>query len=63
MGILSSLWTGVSGLQAQGEGLSVTADNIANSNTTGFKGSRAEFQDIMSRNLKGIDGGNQMELT
>lgn len=60
MGALSSLWTGVSGLQAQGEGLSVVADNIANANTTGFKASRAEFQDIMSRNLKGIDGGNQM---
>jgi flagellar hook protein FlgE len=60
MGVLSSLWTGVSGLQAQGEGLSVVADNIANANTTGFKASRAEFQDIMSRNLKGIDGGNQM---
>ena len=37
MAILSSLWTGVSGLQAQGEGLSVVADNIANANTTGFK--------------------------
>lgn len=60
MGVLSSLWTGVTGLQAQGEGLSVVADNIANANTTGFKASRAEFQDIMSRNLKGIDGGNQM---
>ena len=60
MAILSSLWTGVSGLQAQGEGLSVVADNIANANTTGFKASRAEFQDIMSRNLKGLDGGNQM---
>ncbi|MBY0553666.1 flagellar hook protein FlgE [bacterium] len=60
MGILSSMWTGVSGLQAQGEGLSVVADNIANSNTTGFKASRAEFEDIMSRNLKGIDGGNQL---
>ena len=60
MGALSSLWTGVSGLQAQGEGLSVVADNIANANTTGFKASRAEFQDIMSRNIKGIDGGNQM---
>lgn len=60
MGVLSSLWTGVSGLQAQGEGLSVVADNIANANTTGFKASRAEFQDIMSRNLKGIDGGNQL---
>lgn len=60
MGVLSSLWTGVSGLQAQGEGLSVVADNIANANTTGFKASRAEFQDIMSRSLKGIDGGNQL---
>lgn len=60
MGVLSSMWTGVSGLQAQGEGLGVVADNIANSNTTGFKASRAEFQDIMSRNLKGIDGGNQL---
>ena len=60
MGVLSSLWTGVSGLQAHGEALSVVADNVANASTTGFKSSRAEFQDIMSRNLKGIDGGNQM---
>lgn len=60
MGVLSSMWTGVSGMQAMGQGLSVTADNIANSNTTGFKASRAEFGDIMSRNLKGIDGGNQI---
>ena len=60
MGILSSMWTGVSGLSSQGEALSVVADNIANSNTTGFKASRAEFEDIMSRNVKGIDGGNQL---
>lgn len=60
MGILSSMWTGISGLTAQGEGLSVTADNIANANTTGFKASRAEFEDIMSRTVKGIDGGNQL---
>lgn len=60
MGVLSSLWTGVSGLQAHGEALSVVADNVANASTTGFKASRAEFQDIMSKNLKGIDGGNQL---
>lgn len=60
MGILSSLFTGVSGLSAQGEALGVVADNIANSNTTGFKASRAEFQDIISKNLKGILGGNQI---
>lgn len=60
MGILSSMYTGVSGLKAMGEGLGVVADNIANSNTTGFKASRAEFHDIMARDLKGIDGGNQL---
>jgi flagellar hook protein FlgE len=60
MGILSSLYTGVSGLTAQGEALGVIGDNIANANTVGFKASRAEFQDIISKNLKGILGGNQI---
>jgi len=60
MGILSSMYTGVSGLSAHGEALGVTADNIANAGTTGFKASRAEFQDIISKSLKGIQGGNQI---
>ncbi len=60
MGVLSSLYTGVSGLQAQGEALGVIGDNIANANTVGFKASRAEFQDIVSKSLKGILGGNQI---
>ena len=60
MGVLSSLYTGVSGLQAQGEALGVIGDNIANANTIGFKASRAEFQDIVSKSLKGLLGGNQI---
>ncbi len=60
MGVLSSLYTGVSGLAAQGEALNVVGDNIANANTTGFKSSRAEFQDIIAKSLKGILGGNQI---
>lgn len=60
MGVLSSLYTGVSGLSAQGEALGVIGDNIANSNTVGFKASRAEFQDIVAKSLKGILGGNQI---
>jgi flagellar hook protein FlgE len=60
MGVLSSLFTGVSGLTAQGEALSVVADNIANANTIGFKASRAEFQDLVAKNLKGVLGGNQI---
>ncbi len=60
MGILSSLYTGVSGLAAQGEALGVIGDNIANANTVGFKASRAEFQDIVAKSLKGLLGGNQI---
>lgn len=60
MGVLSSLYTGVSGMTAQGEALQVIGDNIANANTIGFKASRAEFQDIIAKNLKGILGGNQI---
>lgn len=60
MGILSSLYTGISGLQGQGEALSIYGDNIANANTTGFKTSRPEFQDVVAKSLKGALGGNQI---
>ena len=60
MGILSSFNIGVSGLHAAGSSMSVIGDNIANSGTFGFKGSRAEFQDMLAKSLKGIDGGDQI---
>jgi flagellar hook protein FlgE len=60
MSVLTSLYTGISGMKAQGEALNVIGDNIANANTTGFKSSRVEFQDIVSKSLKGIEGGNQI---
>src|SRR5262249_55478051 len=37
-----------SGLIATGEALSVTGNNIANVNTTAFKGSRSEFADLLA---------------
>lgn len=60
MGILSSMYTGVSGIQANGEALGIISDNIANANTTGFKTSRAEFADVVAKSLKGVLGGNQI---
>src|SRR6478735_8697995 len=60
MGILSSMYTGITGLQGQGEALSIYGDNIANANTTGFKTSRPEFQDVVAKSLKGLLGGNQI---
>lgn len=60
MSILQSLNTGVTGLQASGQSMSVVSDNIANAGTFGFKSSRAEFQDMLAKSLKGIDGGDQI---
>jgi flagellar hook protein FlgE len=60
MGTLTSMYSSVTGLKSHGQALSVVADNIANASTNGFKASRAEFQDLLSRSLKGAFGGNQI---
>ena len=60
MSILRSFNIGVAGLRAAGSGMGVVGDNIANAGTTGFKASRAEFQDMLATSLSGIDGGDQM---
>jgi len=54
------MYTGVTGLQGQGEALSVFGDNIANANTNGFKVSRPEFQDVMGQSMNGVLGGGQI---
>jgi flagellar hook protein FlgE len=53
MSLISSLYTGASGLEANSTDLSVIGDNIANSNTIGFKESRAAFEDAMSQQMIG----------
>ena len=40
--------TALSGLNAASSELNVTANNVANANTTGFKSSRAEFADVFN---------------
>lgn len=44
----------LSGLNAASTDLSVTAHNMANVNTTGFKRSRAEFSDVFSNSTFGL---------
>ncbi|HEU0264884.1 MAG TPA: flagellar hook-basal body complex protein, partial [Geobacterales bacterium] len=51
MSITSALYTGISGLAANGEAMSVIGNNIANINTTGFKQGRMLFADLLSTNL------------
>ena len=53
MGITSALFTGVTGLKANSEAMNVIGNNIANVNTTGFKGGRTVFSDLISANAVG----------
>ncbi len=60
--MLSSLWIAKTGLDAQQTRMDVIANNLANANTTGFKSSRASFQDLVYQN-KGQPGGQTTEQT
>ena len=44
----------LSGLNAAQSDLNVTANNIANTSTNGFKGSRTEFADLFAVSLQGV---------
>jgi flagellar hook protein FlgE len=44
----------LSGLNAASSDLNVTANNIANTSTNGFKGSRTEFADLFAVSLQGV---------
>lgn len=46
-----ALWTAAAGMAVQQTNLDVISNNLANVNTTGFKRSRAEFQDLLYQTL------------
>ncbi len=47
-----ALWVAKTGLDAQQTRMSVVANNMANSNTTGFKKDRAVFEDLIYQNYR-----------
>lgn len=49
--MMRSLWTGASGMTAQQMNMDVISNNLANINTTGFKKSRVDFQDMLYETL------------
>ncbi len=62
MGILTSMFTAVSGLSAYGNAMGIIGNNIANVGTVGFKGSRPAFADLISTSLAGGSGTDQVGL-
>lgn len=50
--MIKSLWTAKTGLTAQQQQLDVITNNLANVNTSGFKRSRAIFEDLLYQNMR-----------
>lgn len=48
---VTSMFTAVSGMNVNGQGLAVVGDNVANMNTHGFKSSSIVFGDIVSQTI------------
>jgi flagellar basal-body rod protein FlgG len=49
-----ALWVAKTGLDAQQTRLSVISNNLANVSTTGFKQSRAVFEDLLYQNIRQV---------
>ena len=64
--MMRSLWTAATGMHAQQLNIDVISNNLANVNTTGFKKSRAEFEDLIYQNMRiagsitGADGDQRI---
>jgi flagellar hook protein FlgE len=56
------MFTGISGLTANGEAISVLGNNIANVNTIGFKQGRMLFSDVLSTNINNGQIGRGVQI-
>ncbi|MDJ0987967.1 MAG: flagellar basal-body rod protein FlgG [Desulfobacterales bacterium] len=61
--MIRSLWTSATGMQAQELNIDVIANNLANVNTSGFKKSRAEFQDLLYESLRPAGAASSADTT
>jgi flagellar basal-body rod protein FlgG len=57
-----ALWAAKTGLDAQQTQMTVTANNLANVSTTGFKASRGVFEDLLYQNVTQV-GSNTSQTT
>lgn len=60
MGLSSALYSAISGLQSNAQAMTVTGNNISNSNTVGFKSSSTVFSDLLSASIASTSGNSQV---
>ena len=56
-----ALWAAKTGLDAQQTRMAVTSNNLANVNTTGYKKSRAVFEDLLYQNVKQVGASTSQD--
>ncbi len=54
--MMSSMYSGISGLNACTQRMAVIGDNIANVNTTGYKSSELSFENLINQSVGGFTG-------
>ncbi|XXJ18408.1 flagellar hook protein FlgE [Desulfovibrio caledoniensis] len=60
MGLGASLYSGITGLTVHSERMTVIGNNLANVNTTGFKGAMMQFEDLASSDFATVNGVGQV---
>ncbi|MDH4027488.1 MAG: flagellar hook-basal body complex protein, partial [Nitrospirota bacterium] len=60
---ITSMFTAVSGMNANGQGLAVVGDNISNMNTHAFKSSKVVFGDVVSQSMGSLGIGRGVLLS
>ncbi|OIQ50427.1 Flagellar hook protein FlgE [Pseudodesulfovibrio hydrargyri] len=60
MGLGASLYSGITGLTVHSERMTVIGNNLANVNTTGFKGAMMQFEDLASADFATVNGVGQV---
>ncbi len=50
--MINALWTGATGMTAQEQNINVISNNLANTNTAGFKKGRVDFADLLYQTMR-----------
>jgi flagellar hook protein FlgE len=58
--MLSSLYSGISGLLSNSEWLDTISNNVSNVNTVGYKAQNAQFEDVLYQTIVGANGTSQV---
>ncbi|MCK9240836.1 flagellar hook protein FlgE [Desulfocurvus sp.] len=60
MSVMSTMYTGIAGMLTSSTGMSVVSNNLANTSTVGYKGSKITFEDTFYQAINSAQGVSQV---